>query len=116
MDGPEILIPLVLFLTIGAVIGSYILTRHKERLNMIDKGMKAEDIKSLYQKQMFQINPLSSLKWGMVLVFVGIAIIIGIWLRDNYMFNDGIIPGMIATCGGLALVLFYFNAGRKQQQ
>ncbi len=115
MDGPEILIPLVFFLTIGAVIGSYILTRHKERMNMIEKGMKAEDIQSLYKKQMFQLNPLSSLKWGMVFVFVGLAIIIGIWLRENYLFNDGIIPGMIAMCGGLALVLFYFIAGRKHQ-
>jgi Na+/glutamate symporter len=113
--GNEIFIPIIFFLVTGGIIGVYFLTRHKERMTMIDKGMNAEDIKSLYQKQMVQVNPLSSLKWGMVLLCVGVAIIIGIWLRDNYVFNDGIIPGMIATFGGIALVLFYFIAGKRQQ-
>ncbi|MEK7670744.1 MAG: DUF6249 domain-containing protein [Bacteroidota bacterium] len=115
MHGEEVLIPLIFFLTIGAIWGSIVLTRHKERMSMIEKGLKAEDIKSLYERQTLRVNPLSSLKWGIVLVCVGIAIILGIWLRDNYMFNDGIIPGLIATFGGVGLVLFYFIAGKKAQ-
>lgn len=115
MHGSEVLVPIVFFLTMGAVWGSFILTRHRERVNMIEKGLKAEEIKSLYERQTFKANPLFSLKWGIVLVCIGIAIMLGIWLRENYIFNDGIIPGMIATFGGLGLVLFYFIASKKVQ-
>ncbi len=111
----EVAIPIVFFLTIAAIWGAIILARHKERMTMIEKGLKAEDIKSLYERQTLRVNPLSSLKWGMVLVCIGIAIILGIWLRDNYVFNDGIIPGLIAAFGGVGLVLFYFIAGKKAQ-
>ncbi len=115
MQATEVLIPIVFFLTVAAIWGSIILTRHRERLNMIDKGLKSEDIKSLYERQTMKTNPLISLKWGMVLVCVGVAIILGVWLRENYLFNDGIIPGMIATFGGVGLVLFYFIAAKKAQ-
>jgi hypothetical protein len=116
MDGPEILIPLVLFLTIGAILGSIVLTRHKERMSMIEKGLKAEDIKSLYARQAFAVNPLSSLKWGIVLVCVGVAILTGMWLHNTLMFDEGVFPGVIATGGGIGLVLFYIIANKKTQQ
>jgi hypothetical protein len=115
MHPSEVLIPIVFFLSMGAVWGAFILTRHRERVNMIEKGLKAEEIKSLYERQTFKANPLFSLKWGIVLICVGIAIMLGIWLRENYIFNDGIIPGMIATFGGLGLVLFYFIASKKAE-
>ncbi len=115
MQGSEVLIPIVFFLTMGAIWGSFILTRHRERVSMIEKGLKAEEIKSLYERQTLKANPLFALKWGMVLICVGIAIMLGIWLRENYIFNDGIIPGLIATFGGVGLVLFYFIAAKKVQ-
>lgn len=116
MQGFEVLIPLVLFLTTGGVWGVFILSRHKERMNMIEKGMNAEDIKSLYQRQMLQVNPLSSLKWGIILSFVGVAIILGMWLRNYFLFDEGIFFGLIALLGGLGLVLFYFIASKRVQQ
>ena len=115
MHVSEVLIPIVFFLTMGAVWGAIILTRHRERINMIEKGLKADDIKSLYERQTMKMSPLFSLKWGMVLICVGVAIMLGIWLRENYIFNDGIIPGLIATFGGVGLVLFYFIASKKAQ-
>ena len=116
MQGPEILIPLVFFLTIGGVWGAIILTRHKERMNMIEKGMKADDIKSLYVRQALQTNPLASLKWGIILVCVGVAIILGMWLRNSFLYDEGIFPGLIAMFGGIGLVAFYLIASKKSQQ
>ena len=115
MQPHEVAVPIVFFLAVAAIWGVIILARHKERMTMIERGLKSEDIKSLYERQTLRVNPLSSLKWGMVLVCVGIAIILGIWLRDNYMFNDGIIPGLIATFGGIGLVFFYFITKKKLQ-
>ncbi|MDL1892335.1 hypothetical protein FBQ87_05525 [Sphingobacteriales bacterium CHB3] len=116
MDGPELLIPLAFFLTIGGIWGSIVLTRHKERMSMIERGLKAEEIKSLYERNAFRIDPLSSLKWGMVLIGVGLAIMLGILLTESLWFNDGVFPGLIATFGGIGLILFYFVASKKHRQ
>ena len=104
------------FGSIALIWGSTILTKHKERMSMIERGMKSDEIKSLYERHVFRSDPLSSLKWGMVLVCVGIAIMLGIWLRDNYLFSDGVFPGLIAAFGGIGLVLFYLIANKKTNQ
>ena len=104
------------FGTIGLIWGSMIFTRHKERMTMIERGLKAEDIKSLYMRHAFQANPLASLKWGMVLVCVGIAILIGMWMHNVLLFDEGVFPGLVATFGGLGLVLFYFVANKKSRE
>ncbi|MBI5471421.1 MAG: hypothetical protein HY961_03660 [Ignavibacteriae bacterium] len=102
-----------MFTTIALIWGSIIFTRHKERMTMIDRGLKAEDIKSLYERHTFQVSPLSSLKWGMVLVCIGLAILVGMWMHQVLLFEEGIFFGLIAAFGGLGLVLFYFIAERK---
>ena len=113
MRDTEIVIPLVFFLVVGAIWGSYILTRHKERVSMLDKGLKPEDIKQLYQRGSLQVNPYSSLKWGIVFVAIGLAVLIGMWLRQNYYVDEGIYPALIALLGGIGLVVFYFLTRKK---
>lgn len=115
MRGPEFLIPIFFFLTTGAIWAVYLLTRHRERTMMIEKGMQSEEIKAMYARRWFTVNPLSTLKWGMLFVGVGLAALVGIWLRESYVMHDGVIPGLMAIFGGLALVLFYFIARNKDQ-
>jgi hypothetical protein len=102
-----------LFTTVVLIWGGYILTRHKERMTLIEKGTGAEDIKSLYARQRWSLSPLTNLKWGMLLIGVGIAILLSMWLREAYMVGEGVFPGMIAILGGLALVVFYAFARKK---
>jgi hypothetical protein len=111
----EVIVPVFFFVTVAAIWGGYILTRHKERMAMIQKGMEAEDIKSLYARAAWHISPLASLKWGMVLIGVGVAVLVGMWLRDAYMVGEGVYPGLIALLGGLGLIVFYFIARRKAE-
>jgi hypothetical protein len=111
----EIIVPVFFFVSIVAVWGAYILTRHKERMSMIEKGMRAEDIKSLYARGAWHVSPLASLKWGMVLIGIGLGILVGMWLRDAYMVGEGVYPGLIALLGGLGLIVFYFIAPRKTE-
>jgi len=113
MNGPEILIPLVFFFVIAAIWGSYILTRHKERITMLDKGLKPEDIKLLYEKSAMQVNPYSSLKWGIVFVAIGLAVIIGMVLRNTTYVDEGIYPALIALFGGAGLIVFYAVARKR---
>ena len=115
MHSQEIAIPIFFFICVVAIWGGFLLTRHKERMTMIDKGLTPEDVKALYQRSPFRMNPLSSLKWGIVFVAVGLAVLVGMWLRNTYFIQDGVFPGLIALFGGLGLIVFYVIAHKKIQ-
>ena len=105
-----------IFLVFGivSVLGAFIFTRHRERMSMIEKGLKGEDLKAYFERSVRQWSPLSSLKWGIVLVGVGSAILVGLWLVEVYNVRGGVFPGLIAIFGGAALVLFYLIARKKE--
>ncbi|HUI10627.1 MAG TPA: DUF6249 domain-containing protein [Bacteroidota bacterium] len=103
-----------MFLCMASVIGAAIFARHRERMAMIDKGLKGEDMKAYFEKSIRHWSPLTSLKWGIVLVGVGAAILVGLWLHEAYGVNHGVIPALIALFGGASLVLFYLIARRRE--
>ena len=113
MEG-GIFVAIFLFLTIGCILGGLIISKHKERMRIIEKGLTPEDIKALYLTQMRPSSPLSSLKWGILFVMVGLAIFLGVWLHSMYFLGDGVIPGLIGIFGGAGLILFYRIASKKE--
>ncbi len=116
MGGVEVLIPIVFFLMIAGIWGFTLLTRHKERMTMIEKGLKPEDMKALYERGTLRVNPLSSLKWGMIFVAVGIAGVIGMYIRHITFVDEGIYPALMAIFGGSALIRFYSIASKKMRE
>jgi Domain of unknown function (DUF6249) len=113
MSGGEVVVPIFFFITVGVIWGAYVLTRHKERLQMIEKGLKADEIKSLYARAAGKVNPLTSLKWGMIFVGIGVAVLLGVWLHAAFYVQEGVFPGLIALFGGAGLIVFYVIARRK---
>jgi hypothetical protein len=113
MNGQEVIVPIIFFITVGVIWGAYILTRHKERITMIEKGLKADEIKSLYARAAGRVNPLVSLKWGIIFVAIGLAVLLGVWLRETYLVQEGVFPGLIALFGGAGLIVFYMIARKK---
>lgn len=108
-----IVVPIFFFLCVAVIWGAFILTRHKERISMIDKGLKSDDIKALYAGRIWKISPLSSLKWGMIFIGIGLAVLLASWLHNVYMWDEGVYPGLITLFGGLGLLCFYLIAQRK---
>ncbi len=102
-----------IFVTVAAVLGSLIFTRHRERMTIIEKGLPAEDVKAVYAKGTQTANPLASLKWGIVLVSIGLAVLLGTWLHETYFIDAGLFPGLIGLFGGIGLVIFYLIARKK---
>jgi hypothetical protein len=115
MDAGPVIISVFFFLSIVVIWGGAILIRHKERMTLIDKASQPELVKTLYERQ-GKLNPLASLKWGMIFFGVGIAILVAIYLHETYMLEEGVYPATIALFGGLALVGFYFIAAKKAKQ
>lgn len=106
-------IVLIVFLSITVIIGTYLLTRHRERTQIIEKGLTAEEIRALAMAGGFRSDPLSSLKWGMVFVGIGLASTLGVWLNAAFHMEEGFIPGLIAIFGGAGLVVFYVIANKR---
>ncbi|MBE2218283.1 MAG: hypothetical protein IAE90_08780, partial [Ignavibacteria bacterium] len=57
-------------------------------------------------------NPLSSLKWGILLSMVGIGLFFGI-LLDEAGYKDSLSGVMVLLFGGLGFIIYYFVASSK---
>ena len=114
MDVNGVIAIIFFFTSIMLLAGSAIIGRHRERMGMIEKGMKAEDIKALNVRGSSEPHPLTSLKWGIIFVAVGLAVLLGMFLHSAYFMEGVIYPGLIAVFGGAGLILFYFVARRKE--
>ncbi|WCT12140.1 DUF6249 domain-containing protein [Mucilaginibacter jinjuensis] len=104
MEGPEILIPIVvptvMFLTIFGIVYLY----KRERMAMIERGMDPRRYKA-------QSAPFQNLKWGLLLIGAGLGLFIA-YLLDRTAFandsdNEAIYFGLIAVFGGLGLFASY---------
>ena len=111
----DFFIPIFFFACTATVWIVWLLVRHRERINMVEKGMSSEDIKALYSRQIYR-DPLSSLKWGMLFVFGGVAVLFGNFLVERYDVQPPVILGMVILFVGIALVLFYTLAAKRPKQ
>ena len=114
MNPADILIPITLFGGIAVILYKYFDGRHKERMTMIEKGVNPADFKSVSPLRLLQGNVLSNLKWGLLFVFTGIGLLIGLQIESIFGFEEGsAIFGTIMIAGGLALIIFYLIAAKK---
>jgi hypothetical protein len=104
------------FTTVVLVWGGIVITRHRERMTAMEKGLKPEDVRALFEGHGMSSNPLASLKWGIVFAAVGIAVLLSLWLHEAFMVAEGVYPGLIALFGGLGLILFYALAKKRHVQ
>ena len=116
MHNLEFLIPITMFLSAAFIMFKFFDDRHRERMAIIDKGLVKEDVKYLYSvSRTWRVNPLSSLKWGMLAAFIGAGILMGGLLSSSFpwMHEEQLMSGFIFLFGGIGLVLFYAMAAKK---
>jgi hypothetical protein len=112
--GGDILVPIFLFGGTAAVLWKYFEGRHNERMSMIEKGVNPADFKSASPLRLWQGNVLSNLKWGLLLVFAGIGLLVGQQLEYYFGFHEeSAVFGSMLIAGGLALIIFYVIAANK---
>jgi hypothetical protein len=106
MNG-EFLIPIVLFLVIGAVLVTWLYYRSKEKQMMIEKGMSYEQMLEFLKTKR---NPFTILKIGIVVAVSGIGIGIGSFIGENYAYDGwgGISALFIIVFIGLGFVAAFY--------
>jgi di/tricarboxylate transporter len=115
MRSEEVMIPITMFMSFAAVLIIWLITRHRERVTMIEKGLTSDEIKAMYHREIRR-NPLTSLKWGILFVLAGVAIVLGNFLHAQYNTDEGVIIGLLCLFVGIGLVLFYNIASKKLNQ
>lgn len=90
-----------------------IVVDNKTRQKLIEKGMVDENVKYLFYDKFEQHAPVS-LKWGLVLIGIGLAILIVRMIPTYYV--EEITIGAMFIGAGLALLIFYFIAKNKSGQ
>ncbi len=85
-----------------------------EKMAMIAKGIMPP------QKTSLNVNPSHSLRWGFILVGLGIGLLMGSWLESiTDMNSDTAHFSMVFIFGGLGLLASYFyqvNLDKKNKE
>ncbi|MCI0515415.1 hypothetical protein L0128_19550 [candidate division KSB1 bacterium] len=81
-----------------------VLSDNHLRRKLIEKNMVNENVRFLFQEKVEMYLP-ASLKWGMVLISLGSAILIGQFVPRSY--QDEITVALLLLFAGLALVIYY---------
>jgi uncharacterized membrane protein len=102
------LLPL-LALFIATVVIVNLALDHRTRQKLIDKGMVGEKVKSLYQEN-GEIRTLGSLKWALVLIGIGLAVVVGQLVPDRMM--EEITAAGMFLFAGIGLLIYYAKASR----
>lgn len=101
----------IVFFAIVAVVKIIADTMTRRRL--IEKGLVDEKIKFLYHGSP-EAQALSNLKWGIVLIGIGLAALLSFWF-PNTVSEEGTI-GLMFIFAGMGFLAYYFFAPKKLNQ
>ncbi|MEI7982751.1 MAG: DUF6249 domain-containing protein [Bacteroidota bacterium] len=103
----EFLIPVAFFAMVYGVV--YLFVRKKERLALIQQGADA----SIFESN--KSGP-TSLKWGLLLVGIGIGILLGKVLAVyTTLDEEPAFFSMICLFGGLGLIIYHLLAKKQEE-
>ena len=105
--GENLMIVFNLLIIFGAIV-MVIKTVSDNRLRqkLIERGQIDENAKSLFAKQPAEwLTGLNAVKWGMVLIGIGLAVIAG--RIFDFQYQDEISWGLALIFSGVAFLIYY---------
>ena len=94
----DLLVSLAVFAGIFGMFYVFIMTRHKERMSMLEKGVDA----SVFVTR----SGSPTLKFGMFFVGIALGILIGNMLEDRFGMDEGVaFLSMVFLFGGISLIV-----------
>jgi general stress protein CsbA len=107
-----VFIPIVFTLVAGLVIVTYFYLRSRERQMLIDKGLSAESIKEFFESRK---DPFRWFKVGIVSIFFGIGLGLGMLLQD-YTHKDYWIVLLLFVFTGIGFVVANLSGNKLRQK
>ncbi len=113
-DMIPVLILIVIFYFVWAIVRTA--SENRIRTQLIEKGLVDEKVKHLFAKRL-PGDALSSLKWGIVLTGIGLALFIAFAIHKyvTSQFQDEITLGGMFLFAGLGLIIYYFLARKMEK-
>jgi len=114
----EVLIPMTMFIAAGVILWKFFDSRHRLRMTIIERGMLDENLKYLYGNITSRPNRYGTLKWGLVAMFIGAALLVVIPLQQLSWSHDHegeLITGSIFLSGGIAFLLYYLIVSKREK-
>lgn len=104
----DIVVPIAVFGSIALIVKMVL--DYKTRIKLIEKGEVNENIKHLFARYSSGNQRLTSLKWGLVLLGIGIAMLskqfAPIYISDESVF------GLMFLFAGIGFFLYYAVSGK----
>lgn len=118
MGGVEALIPVVAIIFTfgipGILVFWWLYTKHREKMRLIEKGLTPEEVKAYFSETNTKPrNPYSSLKWGILLTFLGAGIFFANLLEGIYDLEEGVMMGIIILSAGLGFLVYFAIVNSK---
>lgn len=112
----EVLIPIVLFVSMvtGVILFTKTITDYRLRKKLIDKGLVNENANSILQTESAEASKYAPLKWGLIVLMGGIALII-----INYLPYDGDEPmpyGIFSVAISIGFLIYYFYVKKEMSK
>jgi intracellular septation protein A len=107
-----VFIPIIFFLVTGVVLVTAIFFKSREKQLLIERGMSTDDIKLFYQEKK---DPYRLLKIGIIILFFGLGLGIGLILHEETDKNYWV-PFLMFTMTGIGFIaanLYSRNLERK---
>jgi hypothetical protein len=92
----------------GVLIFWAIQSKHKERMRLIEKGLSAEELKAYFSEgERKPPAPYRTLKWGILLGFLGLGFLISKILVNVYDLEDDVTIAALLIAAGAGFLLYY---------
>jgi len=98
----EFLIPLAIFLPFAYIIK--VISDNNVRRKLIEKGIVDEKVKYLFWKNN-TAHPVSNLKWGFILIGIGLALLLGQILPESV--DESAVFGIMFIFAGIGFLVYY---------
>lgn len=102
-----ILVPIIGFIVIAYMV--QVVSDNKIRRMVVEKGDVSENIKYIFSGS-YNYNTPASLKWGMVLLAIGLGLFFGNLLENLGIGSEELTFALMFIVGGLAMIVYYFIA------
>lgn len=112
----DVLMPITIMgsFSAGIYLFTKVMTDYLLKKRMVDKGFVNEDTQAIFKQHVAKDNKFASLKWGLIIFFAGLSLIIMEYLPSG---PESPLPyGLFAVSVSLGFLIYYFLVKKDSKE